>query len=52
MRSCFSTFLFVVFTLLSGLPLIAQNPSLNMTELSRWNNPDLPTHSGIRYNDV
>lgn len=52
MRSCFSTFLFVVFTLLSGLPLIAQNPSLNMTELSRWDNPDLPTHSGIRYNDV
>jgi choice-of-anchor B domain-containing protein len=52
MRSCFSTFLFVVLTLLSSLSATAQNPSLNMTELGRWNNPDLPTHSGIRYNDV
>lgn len=52
MRSCFSAFLFVVFMLLAVISAYAQNPSLNMTELGRWNNPDLPAHSGIRYNDV
>lgn len=52
MRSCFSAFLFVVFTLFASIDATAQNPSLNMTQLGRWDNPDLPTHSGLRYNDV
>lgn len=52
MRSSLSAFLFILFALLTSASTIAQNPSLNMTELSRWNNPALPTHSGIRYNDV